>query len=206
MPLRLNVSAVGLRLTWRSAPGLAVLALGVLLALFTLNTQPVGANDGFGWDGLHYARLTLSLREGTALVLTAPYAYRLLPAGIVAVSGMDIRTGFLVLSAASVIGAGLVIVALLRRRGATPAGAFFGAVWFGLIPFGLRQVLHLPVGVDSLGLFFLLALALAALSSRFAIFGVLLIGAALTRENLLLMAPFLWLRAARCDACGLPCW
>jgi len=173
-----------------------VIALALLLGVFTINTQPIAVNDGFGYDGLHYARLTLSLREGSTLVLTAPYAYRVLPAEIVARSGMDIRAGFFVLNAAALLAAGLVILALLRRRGATPLGALTAVVWFGLLPFGLRQVLHVPVGVDALALLLLLGLSLASLSDRYVTFGIVLIAAALTRENLLLMAPFLWLRGA----------
>src|SRR6266542_2274763 len=83
-------SLIGVRPTWRSTPAAAVIALALLLGVFTINTQPIAVNDGFGYDGLHYARLTLSLREGSTLVLTAPYADRVLPAEIVARSGMEI--------------------------------------------------------------------------------------------------------------------
>jgi hypothetical protein len=182
-------------ITWTTAPPIAVLVLAGSLALLWLDTRPLAVNDAFGYDGLQYARLALRLRSGTPVEIDAPYVYRLATPALVAASGLELRVGFFVLSVASALGAGLLLLALLRRYGADPSTAVLAVSWWGLLPYTLREALHTPVLIDELAFLILVALLLAGTTKRYLAFSVLLVIGALTRESLLLLAPFLWLRA-----------
>jgi hypothetical protein len=182
-------------ITWKTAPSIVVLVLTGLLLLLWIDTRPLAVNAGFGYDGLQYARLALRLRSGVPVEIDAPYAYRIAAPAVVAASGLELHVGFLVLSVASVLGSGLLLLALLRRYGASPGVAVVAVTWWGLLPAALRETLHTPVLVDEPSFFILVALLLAATTKRYAAFAVLLVIGALTRESVLVLAPFLWLRA-----------
>jgi len=74
--------------------------------------------------------------------------------------------------------------------------------WWTVLPLGLRWALYYPVLPDTLGFFLLLALMVCALEGRFVVFGGILVVAALTRENLIALGPFLWLLHVRRDPVG----
>src|SRR5438309_11981803 len=92
---------------------------------------------------------------------------------------------------------------MLRRHYAISSGLALVAVgWWAVLPLGLRWALYYPVLPDTLGFFLLLALMVCALEGRFILFGGLLVVAALTRENLIALGPFLWLIHVRRDPLG----
>lgn len=171
---------------------LAVVALlATTAAFFAFTTEPLRANDGFGYDGLHQTRIVRALRGGDDAP-AAPHAYRLLPAAIVAVSPLEPREGFLALNLAASFGSGLLLLALLRRFGVAPGLAVLGVFWWVVLPQTVRQVIQYPTLVDAVGFFLLLVLLHAALSRHVALFAVALALAVLVRENLLVTVPFLF--------------
>lgn len=182
-------------ITWGLAPTVTVLLLACIFALLWLDTRPLDVNDGFGYDGLEYARLALSLRSGTPMEIDSPQVYRVVAPAIVALSGLEVRLGFFVLNVAADLGSGLLLLVLLKRYGAAPGAAVLAIVWWGVLPFALRKELHTPVLVDAVSFFVLTALLLAAIARQHLLFAVLLAVGVLTRESLLLVAPFLILRA-----------
>lgn len=183
------------RITWAVAPTVTVVLLAGILALLWLDTRPLDVNDGFGYDGLEYARLALSLRSGTPMEIDSPQVYRIVAPAIVALSGLEVRQGFFVLNVGADLGSGLLLLVLLKRYGARPGAAVLAIVWWGVLPFALRKELHTPVLVDAVSFFLLTALLLAATARQHLLFAVLLTVGVLTRESLLLIAPFLVLRA-----------
>ena len=154
-------------------------------------------NDRLGYDGQQYAWLTLRLRGLDAPAPREPLAFRIAPAAIVAASGLDVRIGFLALDVAALGGTALVLIALLRRFGATAGVALLGVSLWALLPFTVRAAIHTPVLTDAVSGLLGAALLLCALSRRYAVFAVLLLVGALTRESLLLFAPCAILAARR---------
>jgi len=154
-------------------------------------------NDRLGYDGQQYAWLTLRLRGLDAPAPREPLAFRVAPAAIVAASGLDVRIGFLALDVAALGGTALVLIALLRRFGATAGVTLLGVSLWALLPFTVRAAIHTPVLTDAVSGLLGAALLLCALSRRYAVFAVLLLVGALTRESLLLFAPCAILAARR---------
>jgi hypothetical protein len=180
-------------ITWRSAPAIAVASLAIVLAGLGGITEPVAANGGVGWDGVNYRDVVNGLRTGTPTSTDSPFNYRILPSGLVALSGLDVVHGFLVLDAAAIFATGLLILALLRPW-TTPLAAIVAVVAWGLLPYGLRFAVHDAVLPDALGTFLLLAVFYAANERRWLWFAIALVAAVLTRENLVVLAPLLALR------------
>lgn len=182
-------------ITWRTAPALAVLLLFALFVAFAQITTPLEMRPELRYDGVQYLRMVEAFRTGAATRPETPFTYRVLPAGLVAASGLDPTIGFFALDVAALLGTGLLIVGLMRRHVA-PAGALAVVAIWGLLPYGPRFAIHYPVLTDFLGAFLFAALLMAAHASRYVVFALLLVAAVLTRENLILCAPLLLLRTA----------
>ncbi len=191
-------------------PSLVVVALTLLLVAFHLITAPITVNGGLGYDGILYARMVEVLRGGAAIDVASPYVFRILPAAIVAWSGLDVVLGFYVLNVAATLAAGLVLLAFLRHCGIGAPLRGYAVVWWALLPFSLRFAVHDPVLVDGIGFLFAIALLYAAMTRKLLIFAVLLAAAVLTRENLIVLAPlpilrsFQWNERARATLASVP--
>lgn len=175
-------------------PALVVLAMAVLLVAFHLITAPLTANGG-GYDSVKYRQLVAAFSSGVPVEVDSPYAFRILPSAIVAWSGLDVVLGFYVLNVAAMLGAGLVLLAFLRQCGVPSPLRVYAVLWWAVLPFSLRFVVHYPVLVDGVGFLFAVSLLYAAMSRRLLVFAVLFAGAVLTRENLLVLAPLPLLRS-----------
>jgi hypothetical protein len=180
------------------AVGIAAVAF-VLLAPFT---PRIAFNDGLGFDGRVYAWLTQALRGDHSVTVVPPWSFRLAPSAIVAATGLEVKLGFLVLDLVSALGSAWLLYRLLRHYAVAPGLSLLAVGWWAVLPLGLRWALYYPVLPDALGFFLLLALMVSALEGRFAVFGGLLVVAALTRENLIALGPFLWLIHVRRDPVG----
>lgn len=170
---------------------------GTAIVLFALTTPPISFNDGLGFDGQSYAAMARALRDGQQPDVRAPFAYRIVPVALVAYSQLPIPAGFLLMNLVSYIVSAVMLVKLLRRHDVTAPLSLLGVVWWLALPAGLRLALYYPVLTDGIGFAFLLALLLTAIQGRFIVFAVLLPFALLTRENLILLIPFLWLANIR---------
>jgi hypothetical protein len=180
------------------AVGIAAFAL-VVLAPFT---PSIAYNDGFGYDGRVYADLTLAMRGDNSGTVVPPWSFRLLPSAIVAVSGLDIKLGFLLVDLLSGLGSAWLLYRLLRHYGASLQVSLLAIGGWAVLPLGLRWALYDPVRPDTLGFFLLLALIVTALEGRILLFAGLLIVGTLTRENLVALVPFLWFANVRRDPLG----
>lgn len=191
-------------------PAIVVVALAALLIAFHLITEPIAVFGGVGYDGILYARMVEVLRSGVATDVASPYVFRILPAAIVAWSGLDVVLGFYVLNVAATLAAGLVLLAFLRHCGIGAPLRGYAVVWWALLPFSLRFAVHDPVLVDGIGFLFAIALLYAAMTRRLVIFAVLLAAAVLTRENLIVLAPlpilrsFQWSERVRATLASVP--
>jgi hypothetical protein len=165
-------------------------------------TPRIAFNDGLGFDGRVYAWLTQALRGDHSVVVVPPWSFRLAPSAIVAATGLEVKLGFLLLDLLSALGSAWLLYRLLRHYAIAPALALFAVAWWAVLPLGLRWALYYPVLPDTLGFFLLLALLVCALERRFLLFGGVLVVAALTRENLIALGPFLWLVHVRRDPVG----
>src|SRR6267378_268023 len=83
------------------------------LALLTLVTPPITFNHGLGIDGTLYANLTEGLRGRPAPLPWAPFVYRLLPSAFVALTQLEVPTGFLVVNVLSIVGTAVLLLRLL---------------------------------------------------------------------------------------------
>jgi len=191
-------------------PAIVVAALAALVIAFHLITEPIAVNGGLGYDGILYARMVEVLKGGAAMDVASPYVFRILPAAIVAWSGLDVVLGFYVLNVAATLAAGLVLLAFLRQCGIGAPLRGYAVVWWALLPFSLRFAVHDPVLVDGIGFLFAAALLYVVMTRRLLIFAVLLVAAALTRENLIVVAvlPILrslqWSERARAGLASVP--
>ena len=181
---------------WRSrysghaCAALIVVAVAVLLSPIT---PLLTVNDGLGYDGKDYAAMVQAFRgepHGPVLEL---HAYRFAPTGLVALTGLELKSAFLWLGLLATFGSGALFFALLRRFGAPLGLALVGVLWWSALPQGLRWVMHYPVQVDAMGFLLLLGLLHTALAGRFTAFAALLVVSAVTREQLFALVPFLFL-------------
>jgi hypothetical protein len=182
-------------MTWRYVPVLAVVLLTAQLVMLSQVTGLVDLS-GINYDAVQYEGIVRALRHGAAAAPQAPFVYRILPATLVAASGLDPSIGFFALDVAALLGTGLLLLVLVRPH-TTPAGALAAVLLWGLLPYGLRYSLHYPVLTDYLGTFLLTAVVLALLHQRHLLFALFLVAAVLTRENLIVCAPLMLLRATR---------
>jgi hypothetical protein len=180
------------------AIGIAAVAF-IVLAPFT---PRIAFNDGLGFDGRVYAWLTQNLRGDHSIAVVPPWSFRLTPSAIVAASGLEVKLGFLLLDLISALGSAWLLYRLLRHYAIAPVLALLAVAWWAVLPLGLRWAIYYPVLPDTLGFFLLLALMVSALEGRFLVFGGVLVVAALTRENLIALGPFLWLVHLRRDPVG----
>jgi hypothetical protein len=185
-----------------AGPGLAVAIAAIAFVLLAPFTPRIAFNDGLGFDGRVYAWLTQALRGDHSVVVVPPWSFRLAPSAIVAATGLEVKLGFLLLDLLSALGSAWLLYRLLRHYAIAPALALFAVAWWAVLPLGLRWALYYPVLPDTLGFFLLLALLVCALEGRFLLFGGVLVVAALTRENLIALGPFLWLVHVRRDPVG----
>ncbi|MGH2712750.1 MAG: hypothetical protein ACRDM7_02475 [Thermoleophilaceae bacterium] len=179
----LGVAAVG-----------GLLALWMTLALRSI-TPPIEFNAGLGYDGQHYAAMVEAMRGGRGPVLAERphYAYRPLPVAIVAVSGLDVIPGFLLMNALSLVLAGAILAAIVRRYAGGVLLPVTAVVWWAALPGSIRYSLYYPVLVDGIGLFLLFALVYAVVARLPWLFALLIGPAMLARENLIVLVPMLWL-------------
>lgn len=162
------------------------------LALLALLTPRITFNDGLGNDGVFIANLTEGLRGRTAPPPWGPFVYRLLPSALVALTPFDVATGFLVVNILSIVGSTILLLRLLDRYRVPRASALLGLTWWLSLPMGPRWDIYYPVLGDAFGFFILVALILCALERRLAFFAAALVAGVLSRENLVMMIPFLW--------------
>jgi hypothetical protein len=185
-----------------AGPAIAVAIAALAFIVLAPFTPRIAFNDGLGFDGRVYAWLTQALRGDHSVVVVPPWSFRLVPSGIVAATGLEVKLGFLLLDLLSALGSAWLLYRLLRHYAISPALALLAVGWWAVLPLGLRWALYYPVLPDTLGFFLLLALLVSAIEGRFLLFGGLLVVAALTRENLIALGPFLWLLHVRRDPVG----
>ncbi len=192
---------------------LAVAVTLVMLLALRLVTPPIAFNDGLGNDGRLYAAMIRGLREHIDPGLVPPWSYRWGPSLLVALTGLDARTGFELLNAACALLSGLLLYELLRHYGARAPLALLAVAWWAMLPAGVRFGLYYPVLTDSAGFLVLMALLWCAVKERYVLFALALVVGVITRENLLAVGPFLWLANVRRApvkvtlvslACGIP--
>ena len=175
---------------------ITVAVLSAMLLGLGLITEPVDFMSDPLSDGYQYSLVVEGLRTGAETQPKAHFAHRLFPAAIVAVSGLDLRIGYLVVDVLAILGTALLMLVLLRPWVSAHAAVAAVVVW-GLMPFSIRAWLHYPVLPDALAVFFLMALFVASERRRAVLFAVLFAAAILTRENLIILAPLLLLRSLR---------
>ncbi len=185
-----------------AGPALAIAIAAAAFLVLAPFTPRIAFNDGLGFDGRVYAWLTQALRGDHSVAVVPPWSFRLVPSAIVALSGLEVKLGFLLLDLFSALGSAWLLYRLLRHYAVSPALSLLAVGWWAVLPLGLRWALYYPVLPDTLGFFLLLALMVCALEGRFVVFGGVLVVAALTRENLIALGPFLWLLHVRRDPVG----
>ena len=176
--------------------GAAAIVLGVILLLRSI-TPHIDFNDGYGYDGVAYADMVRAFRgqsDGALLAERPHYAYRPLPAMLVAASGLNIKIGFLAMNLAAFIASGPILLLLLRAYGSPTSASLLAVFWWAVLPAAVRYAIYYPVLIDGIGLLFMLAILAAAAWRRVALFAVLLAFGVLARENLVILVPFLWFR------------
>jgi hypothetical protein len=184
----------------RDHPSGAALVLGVVtLAIVWPMTPAIAFNNGLGNDGLVYGAMVRELREHLGITPAPPWVFRLFPVWLVSLTPLDVRTGFFLLNLLSVAASLPLLVRFLARYAVTGGIALLAVGWWLALPMGLRWDLYYPVLPDALGFLLLMVLLLSALEERYVIFAVALAAAALTRENLLMLVPFIWLANVRRD-------
>jgi hypothetical protein len=167
------------------AAGCAALMLLAVAAL----TPPITFNNGLGDDGQIYDQMVRGFRDHAPVQPAPPWVYRVAPAWIVAFIGVDTRLGFLLLNVIATIASAPLFVLFLRRFGIVGGRSFVALVWWLVLPMGLRWGLFYPALPDSIGFLLLLGLLLAAKDRRYVFFAAMLAVVALTRENLISLAP-----------------
>lgn len=172
--------------------GGAVAICGLVLAVVALLTPPLAFNDGLGNDGRVYAQMATALRDGTRPQIEAGFAFRILPSAIVALMPVDVRTGFTVLNVVALLATAPLLVALMRRYGATVPVSYLGLAWWLTLPMAARWSFYYPVLADTAAFFWLVALIVAALARRYLTFAIALVAGTLTRENVAMVVAFLW--------------
>ena len=170
------------------AVGISAMVIIVVAAL----TPPLEFNGGLGNDGRVYAQMATALREGTRPQIEAGFVFRVLPSAIVAIMPFDVRTGFLVLNVIALLATAPLLVALMRRYGASVPVSYVGLIWWLTLPMAARWALYYPVLTDTAAFFWLVALLVAALARRYLLFAVALVAGILTRENVAMAVAFLW--------------
>ena len=187
--------------TWRSSPAefartasVTVAVLLVILIGLALITEPVDFMADPLSDGYQYSLVVDGLRTGAETQPKAHFAHRLFPPAIVALSGLDLRIGYLIVDVLAILGTALLMLVLLRPWVSAHAAVAAVVVW-ALMPFSMRTWLHYPVLPDALAVFFLVALFVASQRRDAVLFAGLFAAAILTRENLIILAPLLLLRS-----------
>jgi hypothetical protein len=182
-----------------AGPALAIAIAAIAFLVLAPFTPRIAFNEGLGFDGRVYAWLMQNLRGDHSVAVVPPWSFRLVPSAIVALSGLEVKLGFLLLDVLSALGSAWLLYRLLRHYAISPALSLLAVGWWAVLPLGLRWAIYYPVLPDTLGFFLLLALMVCALEGRFVLFGGVLVVAALTRENLIALGPFLWLLHVRRD-------
>ncbi len=195
---------------WRWATGTVLAMVLVTNVASYLRQQPIGLNQGLGWDGQFYAQAAAQIELGRPIATNAPFVYRPgVPWLVAHAPGGEIPQRFF---AINLLAANLAVLALavyLRRHLASPAAWAVCLVLYVLQwheP--LRRVFYYAVHVD----FVACPLAIVGLllvdfwRDRFTAWGLLaLVGwsaLAVTVHESLLVLPFgaLWCGASRAAA------
>lgn len=184
-------------LTWRAVPPAVVLMNAALLAALWPGTRPIEVNAGFGYDGTQYAAMVSWLRGAPVETPQPPYAYRALPAALVAATGLDVRVAFFALNVAAIVGSALLLASMLRAEGARAGHALVLLGWYALLPNGLRYALAYPVLMDGIGLALFVLLLVAVQRGHGALVAAALLAGSLSREHIVLFAPLAAAGAAR---------
>jgi hypothetical protein len=183
------------------AVGDALIALGVFacaLLLVRATTPHLTFGDGYGFlDGRVYAAMAAQLRGQPPVDLPPEYVFRILPVWLVAYSGADYIPAFLTMNMLGFAAATMLLFALLRSYEVSRMSSAVAVLWWLLLPAGLRLSWYYPVIVDGIGLAFLMALLLIAVRGWFSLFALMFPLAVLTRENLVVLVPFLMLAQVR---------
>lgn len=151
--------AAGARFPDSRDMALCLLVLVAWGALFAINPETIQAGDGFGFDGVRYARMVteidLMIEQGA---LSTYYAQRMLPAlivraglGVLGITpdGAAIINGFRVLNIASLLVSVGFWVAVSRHLTFSRAGFWTGILGIVLIFPNARQLFFNPVLTDS---------------------------------------------------------
>src|SRR5439155_1359492 len=104
-----------------AGPALAVAIAAVAFLVLAPFTPRIAFNDGLGFDGRVYAWLTQALRGDHSVAVVPPWSFRLVPSAIVALSGLEVKLGFLLLDLFSALGSAWLLYRLLRHYAVSPA-------------------------------------------------------------------------------------
>ena len=172
------------------------LTAAVFIALAPISGR-ITQGGGLGDDGRLYATMVNDFRTGARDPVSSLAAYRPLAPALVALSGVDVQTGFLALDIIAAATTAQAIFAILRRSGTSVGYAVLGVGWWLVLPEGPRSYLQNPVLTEAIALALMSLLALVALRRSAVVFALLLGVAVLARENLLVMLPLLFFALAR---------
>ena len=114
-------------------------------------------------------------------------------------SRLDVKTGFVLLNVLSALGSGALLFRFLLREGLDRQRAALAVLWWSILPLGIRWIFFYPAIPDMFGFFLLTALIVNAVERRYLLFALLLPIGVLSRENLAMLVPFLWLITFRAE-------
>lgn len=169
------------------------IAAAVTLAVVAI-TPRITFNGGLGYDGQDYGAMTAAFRGQPHGPVLGMHRSRLALPAVVAASGLDVRDGFLAIDLVSDAVSATLLYLLLTGCGAGRRLALLGVFWWAVLPQGPRHDLYYPVRIDAFAFALLLGLLNAVRRDRLVPVALMLPLAVLTRENLLAVAPIVWIR------------
>src|SRR5207247_6773226 len=120
-----------------AGPALAIAIAAATFLVLAPFTPRIAFNDGLGFDGRVYAWLTQALRGDHSVAVVPPWSFRLVPSAIVALSGLEVKLGFLLLDLFSALGSAWLLYRLLRHYAVSPALSLLAVGWWAVLPLGL---------------------------------------------------------------------
>lgn len=176
-------------------------ALALLLTLsIGLSTPPTEHHGGRDEDGLRYEALSqyfLGDAHERALALGAPWCYRVLVPGVIALLALPAEQAFPTLSALSTFGTLFLLPLLLLSWGASAYGALLGQVLYAGVFWGAKFAFYSPFYIDSSVQFLLVAALYAWERRQLPLLSVLLFLGVLAKESTALLLPALFFVAVR---------
>ena len=164
---------------WKPNPSDTVFSVGlilVLLAFFLINPETIPAGNGFGYDGVLYARMVAEIDQMIANgELSMYYAQRILPSVLVRfglsslglpLDAAHIILGFRVLNFLSIAMSLVFWMAIARRIEITRTAYWIGFAGLFLIFPNAKQAFYYPVTTDTFAFMIGLALVWAHISER----------------------------------------